>query len=418
MKVFLGACSNHEPWQQIALALYEDNALAAYHTSFADNYRTPIAKMIRRWLGRVWPALDRQLQRRRIRTIPEELIETRGFWEIVRTLATKIGLGARPVDWLFARVECGLDQDCAQRMAQPQVGAFMGVEHGSLLSIRAAHRGGKKSIVTFVSPHHAFREKWVDTEYEKFPELLTPATRRLLDLGRIRDERRDREAAEADCIVTLSHLVTQTLIDAGFSKEKIVTVPLGSPAPATDFQRPGSLNGPIKFIFAGAVSVGKGAHYLLDAWRQLNASKTAELHFYGSRLLPDRCVQNLPPNTYFHGSVPREKLFEAFQTGSILIFPTLCDGFGTVVTEAMAHRLPVITTPNAGASSLIEEGRNGFLIAPANPAALAVRMQWCLNHLEELRAMRLNAQTTAQGFTWEDFRISFRERMRPFLNNG
>jgi glycosyltransferase involved in cell wall biosynthesis len=108
----------------------------------------------------------------------------------------------------------------------------------------------------------------------------------------------------------------------------------------------------------------------------------------------------------------------AYKEATLLVFPTLCDGFGMVVAEALAHGVPVITTPNAGAADLIVEGRNGFLVPPGETALLAERIGWCLDHADDLAAMREEAQATAGRWTWPDFRAEFRNQLFPLLNSS
>ncbi len=224
---------------------------------------------------------------------------------------------------------------------EPQFEAFFGLEHGSLFTIQAAREKRKKSVVTFTSPHHVFREKWVDSEYKKFPELSTVSQKRLIELGRIRDKRSDEEAKLTDVICTNSNLVTQTLVAAGFLKDKIITVSLGGPPAIPEELLPGSLPAPMRFIYAGPISVRKGAHYLLQAWKAFDRIGGIQLHFYGAPLLPKRFFNKCAENVIFHGPVSQDELSHAYQQAAILILPTLCDGFGLVITEALARGLPV-----------------------------------------------------------------------------
>ena len=85
------------------------------------------------------------------------------------------------------------------------------------------------------------------------------------------------------------------------------------------------------------------------------------------------------------------------------MFPTLSDGFGLVVAEAMAHGLPVITTDQAGAADLVTPD-NGLIVPAADPRALADALQWCLDNRDRLQAMRFHALETARRRQWPDFR--------------
>jgi len=95
---------------------------------------------------------------------------------------------------------------------------------------------------------------------------------------------------------------------------------------------------------------------------------------------------------------------EQFRKSDVLIFPTLCDGFGMVVTEAWACGLPVITTDCAGASDLLRPGQNGMLIRSGDASAIAQSIEWCLAHRSELRDMREGATSTAANWQWSHYR--------------
>ncbi len=406
MKFLIGTAAYNEYWQNMAGALFEADALGAYYTAYVDHHRQSVIRGLRRAIGQLSKRADDYLSRRRITTVPESLIHTRPGWEIARTLAARSGLPASLVDWIFIRSEYGLDRACAKALAGPAYGGFMGIEHGSLAALRQARETGKTGIVVFVSPHAAFRRRWVDAEYERFPELQTPNTLRLLRLGIERDQRRDEEASAASQIMTCSPLIAQTLVESGISPQKIVSVPLGAPH-AVDPNLLPMLEHPLKFIYAGPVSVRKGAHHLLSAWKKLGSPKGAELHFYGGMLLPDVCRGGLGENVFFHGSVSREELNGAYRRAAALVFPTLCDGFGAVVTEALAQGLPVLTTPNAGAAALIQDEENGFITPAGDVEALATRLGWCIDHPGALEAMKRPALLTAQRWSWRHFRSAF-----------
>ena len=104
--------------------------------------------------------------------------------------------------------------------------------------------------------------------------------------------------------------------------------------------------------------------------------------------LPERLMNPLPAGVELRGSVPRAELLENYRAADALIFPTLCDGFGLVATEAWSRGVPVITTDRAGAADLLKPDHNGLLIRAGDSAAIAAAIEWCLDHRAELRAMR------------------------------
>jgi glycosyltransferase involved in cell wall biosynthesis len=94
-----------------------------------------------------------------------------------------------------------------------------------------------------------------------------------------------------------------------------------------------------------------------------------------------------------------------------MILPTLCDGFGMVILEALANGLPVITTSNAGGADAIVSGRSGFVIAPADRDAIVERLSWCDANPDTLFGMRRHALDRAGDWTWEGFRQRFRDSL-------
>jgi glycosyltransferase involved in cell wall biosynthesis len=157
-------------------------------------------------------------------------------------------------------------------------------------------------------------------------------------------------------------------------------------------------------MWAGAFAIHKGAHHLLDAWRSLGVGDRARLDIFGTWSLPERFRKDLPSSVRVHGAVPQAELFRRYTEADVLVFPTLCDGFGMVVTEAFAHGLPVITTDRAGAADLVRDGENGFVVRGADVAQLTASMRWCIDHRAELSSMRTNALQTAASRPWAAYR--------------
>jgi glycosyltransferase involved in cell wall biosynthesis len=418
MRFLVGTIAHNQHVQNIVGALYEAGALGRFYTGGVDHWNSSLARRLRKVAGERVTQVNARLSRRRISTVPEEFVSADWSWEGWRLFARYAGLGRLVEDWFWERSELALDRTCAKMIGTAQYDTFFGVEHGALFSIQAARSAGKQAVVGFLRPHHKTQERWVDPQYDRFPELWTPATRRLREKARQRDARRDEEARLASVIHCASNFTRNSLIAQGLPPRKMVMVPLGCPEVVS--AQPASVSpshNTLRFIYSGPVSVRKGAHLLLEAWNLLAPRSGAELHFYGVVTLPKTVVERAGAGVFFHGSVSKAEMARAYQEASILVFPTLCDGFGMVVAEALAHGVPVIATPNAGAADLIAEGRNGFLVPPGETAPLAERIAWCLDHADDLRAMREEALAMARSWTWSDFRASFRNQLFPLLQD-
>lgn len=81
-------------------------------------------------------------------------------------------------------------------------------------------------------------------------------------------------------------------------------------------------------------------------------------------LIESVSILKLTGQVYFFGQKFDSELIECFKMSDVFVFPTLMDTFGFVVAEALATGLPVICSEFAGASSLIEDGFNGYTIDP------------------------------------------------------
>lgn len=399
MKFLFGSLAHNEHVLQIAQSLYEAGVLGAFYTGGVDVWKSPTARSLRSLLSR---NLDPKLERRRSNHVPESLVYPHWLWESGSLMARAINLELIQ-DWFWENSELSLDRTCARNLESREFDGFIGTEFGALTSITRARKAHKPAVVVFLSPHHRVRALTVDQEYERFPELLSPTARKLLQLGIRRDARRDEELSASHIVVTNSRFTADSIAASGVPKSKILTVPLGCPPVRPNSARRNGKNASVKFLYSGPVSVRKGAHYLIQAWKQLAVTAGAELHFYGSVHLPKASIIALP-GMHFHGHVSSEELSRAYEQADCLVFPTLCDGFGLVVGEALAHGVPVLTTTNAGASDLIRPYRNGLIVPPFDADALTQGMQWMIENRALWPQMREEASQTALGWTWEDFR--------------
>jgi glycosyltransferase involved in cell wall biosynthesis len=340
--------------------------------------------------------------------VPAHLVHNQHGWEVARQVASRVGASPLVLDRLWLRTVMRLDATCARLIAEQRFQAFVGLEHASLMTLRAASLTGKPTVLVCASPHHSARRRWVDSEFAAFPALKNRTTDALLERQRVADDRRDQELRLAEVVLTNSRLTTQSIVDAGVPGEKIVTLPLGIvPALNSVDERPLG-DGVIRFVFAGTVAPHKGIHYLLEAWARLRAGRAAELHVFGKSLVSAKML-GIHSGVTMHGAVPYANLRRAYLGASVFVLPTLYDGYGEVIGEALAHGVPVVTTSRAGAADLIRDGVNGFIVPPADARALADRMDWCLRHPREIEAMRPRALETARQWTWEAYRRALRE---------
>jgi glycosyltransferase involved in cell wall biosynthesis len=217
---------------------------------------------------------------------------------------------------------------------------------------------------------------------------------------------REAMAAErqlADFVLAPSGFVQESYERNGFPADKIIKLPYC--ANLNDFQPGGEKGKTFKVVCMAQVSARKGHYYLLQAWKQLGL-KDAELHCYGyfDRDVIKALQRLNVPNVIFHGSVSKKEVIAALQTASLAVLPTIEDGFGVVILEAMAAGLPVLTTTHSGGSEVIENGREGFVVAPKSVEALAEKMLYFYENRDAAREMGKAARKKMEsGWGWEDY---------------
>ena len=86
----------------------------------------------------------------------------------------------------------------------------------------------------------------------------------------------------------------------------------------------------------------------------------------------------------------------------LLVIPSLSEGTPLVTLEAMAAGVPVLATRVGGIPEQICHGRTGWLVEPANPAALADAMLYLLSHPRERQELgQAGCQAVTQHFSFE-----------------
>jgi glycosyltransferase involved in cell wall biosynthesis len=204
-----------------------------------------------------------------------------------------------------------------------------------------------------------------------------------------------------------SSFTKKTLIENGTSSDQISVIPYGVDTNrfTPDSRRRSPSGAKLQLLFVGRINQRKGIKYLLEAMRLLD-SREVHLTVCG------RVVDGLELFRSFGGqvdvrpSVSAAELVAAYQAADMFVFPSVAEGFGQVLLEALACGLPVLSTTSTAAPDLIEDGVQGFIVPPRRPDLIADRIEWALAHRGEVAAMGERARQQAERFTWHRFRAS------------
>jgi len=182
-----------------------------------------------------------------------------------------------------------------------------------------------------------------------------------------------REECElADRIIVNSEWAREGLLRAGISAEKLRVVPLAYAPVAQRAVRavPARFDAarPLRILFLGSFILRKGAAELLEAVRDLH-DLPVEFHIVGGTDLTISDAERSNPQLKFHGPVPRQQTHAHFAAADLFLLPTLSDGFGLTLLEALSHGLPVITSRHCG--DVVRDGRDGIILDEVSGAAIA-----------------------------------------------
>lgn len=175
------------------------------------------------------------------------------------------------------------------------------------------------------------------------------------------------------------------------------------------------------FLYAGTLEPRKGIGVLLDAWSALRErdGRTLPLVLAGgygwkSTTLAGRVAALGERGLVDLGRVPRQRLLEVMQAARVFVYPSLYEGFGLPVAEALACGVPAVV---ADASSLPEVvGEAGLKVPPADAGALAAALARVL--AEPVLEARLRSATVAQAakFRWDEAATELESVLRQAAN--
>jgi glycosyltransferase involved in cell wall biosynthesis len=129
-------------------------------------------------------------------------------------------------------------------------------------------------------------------------------------------------------------------------------------------------------ITPGRLVKEKGHHYLLEAMEKLQNSDVNLCHFIvGSGPLERTIKREIEikklSNVILLSDMNQEKLFALIKVCDFAVIPSVSEGFGMVVGEAMALGVPVIASNINGITDLVETEKQGLLIPSKDSNALA-----------------------------------------------
>ena len=347
-----------------------------------------------------------EFKRRRYPEILKSVTNTSPFLELLRLTSLKIGFhqflhhefGLASVDVIYRN----LDRHVAKKVACFAPRPVYCYEDGALETFRAAKKVHSKCLYDLPigywrSAHSLFLEE-SQRQQEWAPTLsgLSDSSRKL--------ERKDEELRLADRIFVASSFTRRTLEQCPFPIAPISVVPYGADIGiCSSPQKTTKPSDPLRILFVGGLGQRKGLSYLLEAIKTLGHS--VHLTLIGRKSVDSCRPLDMATDTHrWIPSLPHEDILREMRNHDVFVFPSLFEGFGLVITEALSQGLPVITTPNTCGPDVISEGVDGFIIPIRDSEAIAEKIELLLRDRNLLEAMSEAAQEKARQLTWANYR--------------
>lgn len=377
---------------QLALALHEHGLLQEYWSGvpiMSSRDELPI------WFP------DKYAKRVKILDIPKKKRRHPIIFQIMLRAGVLLPARFSRSDFTH-RIFHAFDWWVAQHIKKIKPSIVIGFENSSYHTFKAAKEIGALCILDAPALQHASAAKLT-------PTVLTPYLKEI-------NRRKDEEVAMADLILTCSPLAAESYILAGASSKKIKPLLLGATVPPETRNRWIKHNGPVRFIFAGALRTLKSIDLILNVFNKLHIEGFAfQVTFIGGEGEAGwiKKIEDTPGATY-HPSVPQNILYEKLAEADCLLLPSRFDSFGMVVAEAMACGTPVIVSVQTGSKAMIEQFPKAGWIVDVNEDSLYSCVRDRIINREELVAARLSALEASRVFTWN----SYRQRARDLIKNG
>jgi glycosyltransferase involved in cell wall biosynthesis len=282
-------------------------------------------------------------------------------------LKWRYGLEHRQLDWRLVRWM--LKQQASYVINRlPECDLLVGLSSSGLEAGREVQRRGGKYVVDRGSAHIAVQTRLLEEEFRLWGQEYNDTDPYIVD-------REVEEYAQADCITVPSMFAGESFLEMGVPAKKVRVLPFGvnrsiykkdADPPRDEF----------KVLFVGTVSFQKGIPYLLKAFKQLRHPGKRLILIGAMATEMKTHLRNDPlDGVEILGPMPALQVIHWMSTSHVLVLPSIQDGFGQVLAEAMACGCPCISTVHTGGPDLYRHGREGFIVPIRDAFAIAQSLE-------------------------------------------
>jgi glycosyltransferase involved in cell wall biosynthesis len=213
-------------------------------------------------------------------------------------------------------------------------------------------------------------------------------------------EREEKEFSLTDYLLCPSDFVSETFVDQGVPREKLIRHQYGFDDKR--FQPGNEPRDPTRgltVLFVGVCAVRKGVHFALEAWLKSPAHHDGTFIIAGE-FLPDYAKKI--PALLSHSSIRvlghRDDVPDLMRKSDILVLPSLEEGFGLVVAEAMGSGcVPLVSS---ACTDICSHMKTGLIHRVGDVQQLTQQLTMLHENRDLLQRMRREVLRVAPNYTW------------------
>jgi glycosyltransferase involved in cell wall biosynthesis len=395
MKIIISHPTGNANVRAATVGLANAKILAGFYTTVAMFSIDQLDKVCMRIVS--------ELSRRKYDDVLQPYTHTNPWMEAARILALKLGLkkittheiGALSVDAIYKNND-RLVAAILNKYSSNGRTELYAYEDGAENSFNRAKNLGIKCNYDLPIGYWRAARRLLSDEVEKWPEWASTLSG--FKDSEIKLARKDNELRLADHIFVASSFTAKTLNDYPGKLSPISIIPYGFPHVNAE-KKYSSSKKHLKILFVGGLSQRKGIANLFAAIEPY--SNYVRLTVVGRKVV-DNCeaLNTALAKHNWIPSLPHSEILKLMREHDVFVFPSLFEGFGLVITEAMSQGTPVITTDRTAGPDLIQHGKNGWIVEAGSTIAIQKVIEDLLTHPELVLEVGLEAMKTAKSRPW------------------
>jgi alpha-maltose-1-phosphate synthase len=391
MSILFGHPTGNPNSHNAAMAYLEAGVLECFCVSWMPSTKTiDILKGFRRLRP-----LAQRLERRQFPALSQVPKAQDRVREIYRLLMRALALRTYPPDYINGWLMRTMVRECC-RSTVTTVHAY---EDCSLWPFIEAKRLNKACVYDLPSPFYPPWEKVQVELSRKYSDWMPSNCLPAAHDATLEQKRKEIELAD---LTLVASRYSEATVREFYPHKEIARTPYGVDV---EFWTPAATpkqSEPLRFIYAGNVSVRKGIPLLIEAWSKAGL-RDAELTLVGFWGLAESKLRSLPAGITWIPPCSPQVLRDEYRESHVFVFPSHSDGFGLVLLEAMACGLPAIASEASIGPEIITPDC-GFITPTGDLDRLVELLRWFDRYRDELPVMGRQARAQAARYTWRNYR--------------